>query len=1131
MPFVFRIHKQTNGNAPDAAHFTSGWDDTTLLSGALLDEIPSGHNVGRMGTSIPSIFARICLFNTAFDAIVPGTYDKDGLNQMLTSEVLDMLEFLYLNANSSKLSTIEWVSAQQIDLLNNNELDELQRLGATLQTSMEKIGNPANITLYVWEDTNSKGEKVKTIIGGTSLSTLVFTSPNWTRKMSENGWAFNGLDGGRLFEGKVKSLQKRNRDFREMIFKLRMAYVNEFREQCDNKAISKYIWETMNQMGINVTSDKQKFGTIYKPIKNTYAGIIPIPFKPVTPDQSGYKLRATSQRYVNQLNPGGAAVAIPTPLILNDTGLPGVVYVGDSYWKPSYKIDEAHVRITPFIADRQLPGEMGIRYPYLTTSDFLEDSIIEVPGNIDSTRFFTLFNGESKYLLPLKRQFFDFFNIEDLDGILNETGKKLVDISSEDGKVKVTINVPITDAVHRSIPLSKEYKESDIVRQAKRIEIGFFPFYKVINNPSLNKYSVMLASMDGVGLNFYSLNPQSIQNVVAHEMTRTRETAFYHTTKYYDVTSAIDIVEVVLTDGKKAIVLPRMKTIQTGALQYRFAIDFGTSNSYIAYKTDNQAEIKTLAFGETIDGTNNETDAQTVFLYNPANQNLAKMVDTFQREFMLPTIGLPDSIASFPIKTSVCEVTQFENQSSLNLFGNINVGFKFKNEISAGNLTNASYFTNLKWVLESEPGSRVPGWRVLAFCKQLLWLVKNKALLNGGNENFTVMLTFPEAMIDRSVFLDVATQSGVWIEAARELGLNAANMFMDDVSESEAPYYKVVTDNNNLLNIDIGGGTTDMFLVRRLDKDGNPIVDEVDARYLSIKFAADDLWGDGTGARRNTVGNNGFCQYLTQKIAQNGADVKSITNMVTRSADVMAALFSNEDKFKTSLLIRQNNVLRSVLLIHYTALLFAASRLLTKLDAGIPNVISFTGMGSKYLSLISTNQTRLKNFTADVLRLLTGFKIPIDFKLDTHYADAKEITARGALEKTNVQQNYHIPNGKKKLFTDLGYETTDILSYKQVRVGEEVSKIRKEARITFDQFVSFLKSDEFNNLIGREFEISIPEYITKKLSDEANGSFNNIQGGLSAAHDQKTITDNLFFWFLKDSLCKLSTLYNQDVKK
>lgn len=1121
MSYVFRIHKQTGGNAPDPGNFQNGWNTSSYLAGQLLDEIEAGQNVGRMGTSIPSIFARPMLFQTAFNTISPLNYDRPGLNQQLISEVFDMLEFLYQNAGNRKLSTQEWATAEQITHLKNSKNKSLKRLGESLDSQLAKIGNPAKITFFFWEDVNTDGVKVKTLIGGTSMTTMVFTSPNWERKAKVNGWEFRRIDGSKFFDNDVRSLNNRNSSFRDMMFNLRMSFNDVFDNQCGgNNGMAKYIWESIARSGAQITTmTKADFLNTYPPIKNTYAGGLPI-CKTSPRIGGGYCIRPTVARYKNQTNAQNQAIQISVPMALNDDGLPGVDYVGGADFKPEYKIDEALVRTTRYF-NRELPGDMGIEYPYLTVFDLLEDKIVKVSGSVDKEHFYTFFNGEATYLLPLKSLFFEFFNVRDLDTVNDHTGRKLVEITADnDGSVTVKINMPITDPVHRYIPLSKTYTVKDIIIQPKPVEIGFFPFYKVVGEPQLNVYNVMLAATEKDTLEFYTVTPDRIEPIHAQATVRTPGDRFLHNTKYYDVKGIIDFVEVNVGEGIKALVIPKMTEVNMGNIHFDFAIDFGTSNTFIAYKTTTSPDIKTLKFGNIDNGTGvANNDVQTVFLHTPS----PTMIDTFQREFMLPTIGMEDSLAGFPIKTAVCEVKQFESVQSPKLFGNINVGFKFKNEISAGSIPNASYFTDLKWALEQSPGERIPTWRVLAFCKQILWLVKNKALLNGGDARFNVMLTFPESMIDRSTFLDKVADSGVWIDAEIEIGLSIPGFdrFADDVTESEAPYYMVVQGNDNMLNVDIGGGTTDMFLVRRLDKDGN-VLPNVQARYLSVKFAADDLWGDGAGARLDGNGANGFVSYLRDRIQANNGNINGITQLVKRSSDIMAALFSNDDKFKTSIHIRQNNDLRSILLIHYTAILFAVGRLLNKFDAGIPKVLSFTGMGSKYLSLITTDPRRLTNFTGEVLKMLTGAPIPHNFKLDTHYRDAKEVTAKGVLSKANVLPAFHIPDANKESFVDLGCDNIGNLTYSQIRTGSEVNAIREDARKVFDKFIELLNNPGYGALTGKEFGFSIPHNMIDELKRVADGSFNNVQGAISSAHDLKAVTDNLFFWFLKDSLTQLS---------
>ena len=68
MAYAFRIHEPKNPGdpAPMAAATMEGWTQTAHIAGSLLGNIPLGTGSSKMGTSIPSIFARIFLFEGAF---------------------------------------------------------------------------------------------------------------------------------------------------------------------------------------------------------------------------------------------------------------------------------------------------------------------------------------------------------------------------------------------------------------------------------------------------------------------------------------------------------------------------------------------------------------------------------------------------------------------------------------------------------------------------------------------------------------------------------------------------------------------------------------------------------------------------------------------------------------------------------------------------------------------------------------------------------------------------------------------------------------------------------------------------------------------------------------------------------
>lgn len=79
----------------------SGWEKTTAYDTAriphITDTVGSGIALSKMGTSIPTPFARVFLFKTAFEMVngSPDGADDNSAYGKLVSECLDFLEFIY----------------------------------------------------------------------------------------------------------------------------------------------------------------------------------------------------------------------------------------------------------------------------------------------------------------------------------------------------------------------------------------------------------------------------------------------------------------------------------------------------------------------------------------------------------------------------------------------------------------------------------------------------------------------------------------------------------------------------------------------------------------------------------------------------------------------------------------------------------------------------------------------------------------------------------------------------------------------------------------------------------------------------------------------------------------------------
>ena len=113
----------------------------------------SGTLLNKLGTSIPTPFARLHLFNSAFKE-VNNSKGKVGSNYMkLVSLALDMYEFLYLFGASSSLSVIEWNVDNQTERLINSDYPGHKELGEALLSAWNNAGYEGrNLYLFKFED-------------------------------------------------------------------------------------------------------------------------------------------------------------------------------------------------------------------------------------------------------------------------------------------------------------------------------------------------------------------------------------------------------------------------------------------------------------------------------------------------------------------------------------------------------------------------------------------------------------------------------------------------------------------------------------------------------------------------------------------------------------------------------------------------------------------------------------------------------------------------------------------------------------------------------------------------------------------------------------------------------------------
>lgn len=1145
MAYVFRIHDAQQGNpnatAPVAAAQVQDWSATGYIQGNLIQNIEISNNPRKMGTSIPSFFSRIFLFEGAFSSLGNNIGSHTGMtpNTKIVSECFDMLEFIFQNGQNKKLKVRHWSSINQIATLNNDGANEHRKLAHFLQDEILKYPELSDIYLFYWTDISTQTQNaVEHLIGGTSPYTLVFTSPNWKRHMAESGWHFNRLDGSPLFDNNnYKSLSQRAPAFKDMVYGIYNAYSLSLSVKATY--LRKYIaleWdnETIKNPAIvgmanNTNAFENKYSTVIAS-DNTQVNVlnVPIAFEKVImhANSSDYSIVCTSNRYADYVYKGNNQ-HIDRPLVLNDAGILNANYIGTTKWDPTTcKIKGASIKDKPLHL-RQLPGGMSVTYPYVVASDFLEDTIIKVPYTIDSRNFMTLYDGQSQYLLPLKSYFFDFFNIKDLERIVDNQGNKMLSVKKQDeDSVEVILRVPVehkhpASLYNSTIELKRIYTGSSIIKTNKcQLNIGIFPFYKVIDIPDVqqanqhNKYVVALASRNGVSLIFKNIVTQNVLQSVASP--RSTEGTIVLGSTYYDVNDTFDIISVNIGGGAVGLVIPKWKELNAAQIvgNMDFSIDFGTSNTYIAIKKGHQ---NSESFSINI------ADAQVVYLKDPNyacnNNSIVSSQEILRREFIPETMGMVSSVCSFPMRTATCELNNFEALQP-KLFGNISVGYYFQNESFLG-VGNFSYKSDLKWALEKNPANTHYKNRVCNYYKGLLWIIKNKCLIEGYGLPNKIYVTFPQAMV-------VPTRNvlrACWQNAFNELNLDW-NSYVED-NEAVAPYHAMATTvmGSSHMNIDIGGGTSDILYVV---KNGGQIVQSL---FTSTKFAADDLWGDGVNivqAGNPTAKDNGFRTYMDGIIAQIAPTLNkelldkynSICSFAINSSDIMGFLFNNDNAFDVKTNITGQANLYSLIFIHYAATLYNVARILKKEELPIPEKLTFTGMGSKYTNMISINDSDLKTLTRILLEVFTGQSAPLNFSV-IRLPNSKEVTAQGALIGPTLAPAYKVNGQNLELVEDYGFDTDTEITYNQVSNDNIKNNVIGE----YEKFISLLKeNDRIKSYLFQTFNLRIKEALLDDLLAKGTSSYQNICGTM-VQYGQLPLNETLFFWPLKHSLYEVSKKY------
>lgn len=1156
MPHIFRFHAGRNNNIYD-------WKASDKIMPSDVREVMDKTNIltSAAGTSIPTPIARMFLFKTAFEIIAAQVrddrVDAKGIYAGLVSETLDLLELLYkCGADENKFRYHKWVfdNSQHDDKVINSFFGDQHGHQLLAESFKQAVGqspfdNKLEITFIYYREGNKE-----VLVGGTSPFSFVFTSPNFTRKLSDRGFKpISGLvSEDILFDSDYKQLHERDESFIKYVESL----VNTEGISASFHGITEYVINARNRHYNKFNStlpslqDIQIGDTALTAAKINLKQLHEEDYKQQVNNNSDFKMELPEDtNYTGSLRP---------LFLLDRMEYEGQYTSSTNKWINTTRVSESQYYETALgdIMERELPGLDAIRYPFLSGFDFFERSLVKLAGYTLNDEKFVTVTDNQQFALPIKPIFFHFYPIHRI--------KDYLSVEVKGDQVMFTLTIPVYGATkaRRSIICRKTYTSENTVEYAGIL--GIYPFTRASQTELLhtNKYTVAAFEKTNAAVplnHVIFFKKTGIHPVIAAPVQRSEIEKSNVKSTYYQVNESFDIIHLNFKKdnaGLGCTIIPKFRPVENGTEEYIYAIDFGTSNTHVEY-----GRVVTGMVTETKPFTIEEKNMQVALLNRPRKEemndgairynNYEWMSDSIfearqltLREFMPFQVGpQPSASVKFPFRTATCESNSFVMSEENNrLFINANIGFYIDEDTLKDDIR---YTTDLKWKLENAGSDKLNQNRVSLFFQQLLLMIRTKMLLEETNQKGDIrklkfVLSFPNSMGN-------ALKQNIknLFQAQHNEIIATGENTVTEVSESIAPYYQlrfanINIQNDSFCNMDIGGGTTDIVLIDKKPERPN----ELQCYCSSFKFAGRPLWS--SGSNEFNMQENGFVAYYKTFIEKNDPSVSGELGRVLnsnsiRTEDIVGLLFSKA-KFKFKEIFADNKEFKAVLLIHYAAQLFYVARLARLNNVALPRTVSFSGKGSEYLNLLFSSKEDLKGFTQVVLGIFAGMPVRPDFMIEKSN-EPKVITAKGSVhfanEKVKISDNSwggssaEKSNEKKLQVVDCsykGFQTPELeknsISYAQLQEGGEYYK---EVMLTLSEFFNLLFDNaELCREINRKMEIrdfrQYKSFFIQPDSDIAvvgklRDSFLAVLGKMDP---DDTVNDSPFFFALNYSLVALS---------
>ena len=1071
---------------------------------------PDGAIATKEITSIPSPFARIDLVKNAFREVCESK-NLDGLTifHKMVSDAFDIGElFFNIDRFNDKVEIITWNPGNCINEMMDSSCEGHHYLGDALKKYLQSDAKAYNFAsmqnIYILN--YKKGKKELNIIGATSPATMFFSNANDLSYLSDK----LSFEKDKPFDSTYNPLYKRDAQYVKSLFLFRKIYPNfasVFPELNDyfNITFENLTQEVRDEIRAMDVNDVGNYGSISVAhgAQNDIVEVL---------GQRLFKLNGTvsienSDFLINSPKCNEQIMVLP---IDKGNTYSDLVYVtgkwGDQKCAQAY--DERE------IADRTLPSR-GDKQPYLTISDFLEPQIIRVPYLLNEEEFYTAHyrqNGEeATFLLPLKPLFFKYFSAED---IINNQMISVSKISKS--SANVTLRIPIRSKRQRKfVEYTRTYYDSgadpdESNNKGTVIEMkisGFvMPNIRFLRpEEAIYKVGLVMLNSNRYQLSFYN-DDQIIRGITPS--IRQGESELAKNAVYTVSNSNFDFIRISTNTSAHNIIIPKFKS-QTINNEFKFAVDLGTSNTHVEV-SKNGHESEAYSY---LKSPVSKFFVQT-FDDHGGPKNL-QIENNIMEKDMLPALVGNGSDFRFPTRTILSSAKIIDWTSSLNCYEMHSIPLTYGKRVEQ---SYNDYHYDIKWGTEEKDKEILR-----CYVEDLLFMLRTKVVVEGGDLAKTKLTWFyPISMpLGRKQKL-----VKIWNEKYSVYFPGSDSI--EAMSESYAPVLHYRNENttvSNLVNIDIGGGTTDVAY----------FVDKELSFVTSFKFAANDIFQDAFA--KDTI-HNGIVDAYKDKIKAvleaNSSDsaVRDVLSIFDSDnnrhpANMASFLFSlrynqnlknvNKNKIDFNELLQDDDQYKIVFVLFYTAILYHIAQIIKLKNLPLPRHISLSGNGSKVIKIISTDCSILSSYTKKIFEIVTEKSFgsnPLGI-IGLDNEGSKESTCKGGIlgsePEGNMEKQVILKSTGDELITDVVFGSVDE-AYKNT--------VEQSAQKFFEFFFSLCSKYNMKDNFGiKNMNID----IAKRYCNQDLATF--INRGLDLQRkdyeDSDPLRETLFFYPLKGFLSNL----------